>query len=1665
MSVRITLSIFAVFLSNCLSAQIINGQDTLYGNEWIQFGQPYFKILVAENGVYRLTGQTLGSAGVSGISGSDFQLFHNGEEVPVYVSSNSIFTDSDFLEFYGKKNTAELDRHLYLNPDEEMMNPRFSLITDTAAYFLTWNPSVNPKRYVDTPNDLTNLPPKEAYFMAVQEQVFSNAFGKKSNSQGVSLSEFTVSEGFSNGYANLQNIPIAAPPGLLVGGPSGKLTVRYAGNIGQHQQLITLNDQPLATDEYFDFLVRQPNFEVPNGTMTAAMTLKFQGLVSSTDRQRVAFVQLEYPRQFDFANQKSFPFQLPASSALQYLEIENFNAGGSPPVLYDLTNGWRLVGELENNLVKIALPPSTFPRELVLVNYSDGFKPVGQLVPVDFVDYQAVNAEFILLSNQFLFDDGNGNNYVQQYADYRSSAAGGGYATVVVEIQQLYDQFGWGINRHPLSIRNFSHFVNKKWDNPQYLFIIGKGREYDDIRSNAGLTNPAHLPMMVPTFGRPGSDNLLTATKTNLKPTIPTGRYPAVTGHEVKIYLDKIKQFDANKNLPQTIEDRQWMKRVMHLGGGGPDEQAVIRSHLESIGEILESNSFGAEVHAFYKTSADPIQVSQTQEITDLINTGLSIITLFGHASANGFDFTVDDPANYSNSGKYPLMLSLGCFSGQIHDNFRSVGERFVLQENKGTIGFLASTGYGYVHALSQMTKSFFGEFGGNGYGKGVGYSLGEAIETVLQSDFGTMALAHQFTLNGDPSVVLNAFETPDFMPNPQTVMVDPAQINAQMDTFNFSFEIANIGKAISDSIWVELTRELPSGSQILLERRQIPSPKYSDLLKFSVPVLGDLAVGFNKLLVKIDPENLIEEQMQPEAESNNNLIAQNGETGHRFYVFSNGAIPVFPTEFSIVSNADLKLKASTSNVFAPEQRYFFEIDTTAHFNSPFKKSATITQSGGVVEWQPGNVFSDNTVYYWRVAPDSVGTAALVWGNSSFLFKNDIPAGWNQSHFFQLKKDQFVNIELPEATRQFKFIDDFKTIRMEGGVFPTFYPQWYFGEEYYYYLNASPAVTGGVYISVFDSLTADSWYNAPPGLYGSLMPNGFYFPLFPFPTQTEQQREKVINFLRDTVPSGSYVMFVTIQYASGSNYEPAEWAADSLLFGTNIFQLLETQGATQLRSTAVSGAKPYVAIYRKDDPSFPTKEKMSPLNILLEENASLPGLWTNGYLESTLIGPSLKWDSLVWHSTHFDSLTDQQRLDVYGIKSDNSKTLLFENVQETGFDLSTISADEYPYLRLRYQVSDSTEQTSPQLQYWRVYYQGLPDAAIDPSAGFTFSKDTLQEGENLLFATPVRNLTTYGMDSILVKYSIIDAQNQMVERQLRFAPLPEEGEIQAVFQLNTKDIRGHQQLWMEVNPNKDQPELHAFNNVAVRRFYVETDQRNPLLDVTFDGMHILNGDLVSSKPYIVIRLKDENPYLALNDTSLFKVFLQYPDTSQLVEVPFDGGLMKFTSANLQTGENTAQIELNPHFTKDGVYTLIVQSRDVSNNAAGQYDHKIAFEVITKSTISNLLNYPNPFSSSTRFVYTLTGEEPPAQFKIQIVTVAGRIVREITQDEIGPLRIGTHQTDYAWDGKDEFGDQLANGVYLYRVIAKKANGEEFQLSENAGADKYFTNGYGKMVLVR
>jgi hypothetical protein len=459
---------------------------------------------------------------------------------------------------------------------------------------------------------------------------------------------------------------------------------------------------------------------------------------------------------------------------------------------------------------------------------------------------------------------------------------------------------------------------------------------------------------------------------------------------------------------------------------------------------------------------------------------------------------------------------------------------------------------------------------------------------------------------------------------------------------------------------------------------------------------------------------------------------------------------------------------------------------------------------------------------------------------------------------------------------------------------------------------------------------------------------------------------------------------------------------------------------------------------------------------------------TLGYITSPKFGPAISWKEMHWRGTSLESNSkDNPTVQIIGVDNLGNSTTLF-NVDKAQQDvnISSISAAQYPYIQLRMRNIDSVTLTPYQLTYWRLNYTPAPEGALAPNLFFT-TKDTLEQGEILHFGIAFKNISPQAFDSIKLKITVIDANN--VTHVLSFPrqkPLISGDTIMLKFDVDTKDYPGANTLYVDFNPDNDQPEQYVYNNFLYRNFYVNPDKYNPVLDVTFDGIHILNRDIVSSRPHILIKLKDENKFLALNDTSLLKVQLRYPDGS-LKTYNFDNDTLKFTPANLTTGENTATIDFSPSLNGDDAeYELIVTGKDANGNKAGDLNYQVTFRVISKPMISNLMNYPNPFTTSTAFVFTVTGSVVPQNIRIQILTITGKIIREITKDELGPLHIGRNITDFHWDGTDMYGQKVANGVYLYHVLTN-LNGKSLDKFTDNGdnTDKYFTKGYGKMYLMR
>lgn len=1673
---RFLLNAFFCFLSLGLHAQMWNGQDTLYGNEWIDYSKTYYRIKTTEDAIYRIDYQTLQSSGfpVDAAPASTWRLFHNGVQESVFTTTEALFGASDFLEFYGRQNRGEVDTYLFDDVNAEQINPRYSMFNDSSAYYLVVDPGVPAERFGSLPNDLSNLPAVEPFCWQTSEKVFFDGIFRRRVTDEIMNSWFD-GVGYTRSTGSSNTAVAFDLSKAYLNGPDARLHLRFCGSLDEHQQHFTVNDSLFAVDEFYDFKLIDHVFTVGNALLKPTTNIQFTSPIS--DRIGLAVADFYYPRLFEFNNIPFTSFDLEAGLADKYLEIKGFNAGSGAPVLWDFGRKTRMTTNVDAGLVKAKVPGDAAVRTFVLVSPS-AVKNVSKIQGVQFKDYSTEPADYLIISNPALYSDpkAGGANHVQEYADYRRSAAGGNHAVQVVDIDELYEQFAYGVRFHPISIRNFLHWAKKRWPQCEHVFILGKGYDFVQFRSSSQQNTYIDSLFFVPTFSNPGADQPFVMSGNHLSdPIMAIGRLAVMHPFEIRDYLDKvIQQEQALALAGQNIAEKAWMKRVIHNSGGKSGEIGLIKNFISGMAETLKNNRFGADIHTFYKTSDDPVQLSAYQQVLDLINGGVAMWTIYGHSSAFTVDFDIGQPSVYNNYGKYPLMVIMGCFSGQCSLNQPSIGERFTLAPDRGAIAYIASVNYSSIDALFSYGQQLYTHMGGDGYGKSVGQALQHSIGSLKDTPIPALvALLHQNLLQGDPAIRLYPHEGPDYLVDSQSVQCSPNPVGLERGTAKLQFDAVNLGENPGGELALKIEQRLPDNTSIIRVVDTILAPPNRSTLEYNLP-LDSSKAGFNRFLITLDPSNQISETPAA-AELNNELLDASGKPGYEVFFYSDDITPVAPDPYAIVSKPKVTLSASTLNTAALPLRYLFELDTTEKFNSPFKQSYATVARGGLLQWTPNLTLKDSSVYYWRVARDSLVNGLPLWRQRSFIYLDQSAPGWNQSHSGQYAEDQLNNLKLTDSTQMLAFKDNaafltvqvaYRGVNRYPGIQNSFYEN-FLGDFGFNQIG----VARGVFIILADPNSGRMVHNPPGGPYNyDPQVNRVYFW---FDTRDSLQRLKLMDFLQNGIPDGYYAGLLAFNTPSdAAGYAPKLWAVDSISQGKNLFQVLEAIGAKRIRNTVNYTTAPpaYGLVFRKNDPNYPVKDSIvnDPTQVV-DVRANFQAKWSAGYLETPPIGPVKSWKSIHWKRGAFDDPSDQASLYVYALRAGQPDTLLFRLDNTFDTSLLALPASGFPQLKLRYEVSDTFARTATGLNYARVLYEGIPEGALHPAAHLSFQRDTLQQGEKLLASIAFANVSDAPFDTLLFRYKIENQSGTGMEFFKKLKPLAPGDTLHAAFSAPTLPLApGKQRLILEANPEiaTGQPEQQHFNNVLVKDFYVVADRRNPLLDVTFDGQHILDGDLISPQPEVIMSLKDENPYIAMTDTSTFSLTLVLPDGKQQ-NLHFSDPSIQFFPADASSlpKKNQAKLEWRPSFTQDGEYRLLVHARDASGNASAVLDWSARFKVITKSSLSNILNYPNPFSTNTCFVYTLTGLESPVHFKIQIMTVSGRVIREITEQEFGALKPGTHRSDFCWDGRDEYGDQLANGVYLYRIVAKKADGSDFELFENDSVDGYFQKGFGKMVLMR
>src|SRR6056297_632403 len=1566
--------------------------------QWWSAEHEYYHIPITEAGVYRLSEQVLEQTAIpwEEVDPGHWELWLEGQAIPIYSGEEQ---GEFYLEFAASSPDGIIDSLLISRGRDQLLNPASSMFSDTAHYYLSWaDEETGIGQSVDVTEPPTNALRQSAY-LKTDKEVFSETWVKpysKIGGANIYLSEYLAGEGFAAPRAQSFSETISADQ--PIDGASGQLSIRFLGDFGNHEFALIINGEERWSASRNSFTLEQVDLTLDANELGEPITYLLEGQLDNRDEFYVAERKLVYRTTLS-AEQATGMGRVDTGQVI----LDWAGNRQEEFVYYDITHKLRYVfpPDMESWLSETpAAHQFQFAQRSAIRTL-----PVPQKCEIDFSPV-GPSIDYIILTGKRL-GGGSANPAIQAYAAYRSSEAGGSYEVKIVNVEDLYFKYGFGIPRHPLGIRLFAQHLDSTLQQQPLIYIIGKGREYRYIRSPEALQSEDHRGFSVPTYGYPSSDNLLFARMGESAPMFPVGRLSVETSDEIWSYLDKVKLQEETRQIP-SADNTFWRKKILHLVGGG-EIQPLITTYMENMGNLLSESVWDPELIKFERGSSSSSERPLTDEIYDEINEGSSLVTFFGHSATNSLGFDINIPFKYSNSPRHPFLLALGCYGGNINTSQASVGEIYNSFEGGGFVGSIASSGPGEVTRLYLFAREFYEAMGARADQE----TIAEMFQVALQKRAGSDPRhVQQLMYFGDPALRIYEANGPDYSFDPQSSQISPQAINVGQDSFSITVDIVNLGRNIDQDLPLRIQRRGPGGSILQEQNIVVSAPGNRISVTTYWPVGNDEGAGLNRLFFYIDPEEEIEEWPLPAAQNNNELQI-GGEDGFPFFVFNNGIELAWPYDYAMISSDSLPLVAYSSNPLAGPADYLFQIDTIPEFTSTFKKSTQVTASGGRLEWDLPFDLEPEKVYYWRAALLGADGVDTLWKSASFTY---VPGkeGWNQSHIGQwLQSDSlFLNagrfrLELPKEGLNITIQK-----RVKGGAIePNFVAN---GINVGSVNRAWNLVDEGIGICVIDTLIFTLQPNPPGGLYGSVNDNRTTR-AFVFRTDNPSSRADAVRFLDSIVPPNSHVFIFTIydENRKGESLQLETWAADTSVYGTSLIEALERRGATSLQNLMQEERQVYNFFYRQSRSGFTRLQEdfLFSTEGVLVNSETMGRRLPEGFFQTVPVDINRDTISV---SVAFDKLNSGDSVQVLGITP--SGTEAFESTAADTFLWEVPGS--IPSFSFFVKLMNFQTRRAPLFKHVRVYQDPIPDYFWSPPAmgerpDSVFIKGTLFDWYSMITAVGNTELS----DSLTVSFRIQNQGEVVYRDTMRLGVIQDDPKV--MLNIETSDWpTGFYSLTAEINPERESLEKRYSNNILSVPFKLIKEQAKPILEVTFDNEIITQGDLLRRRPQLIMSIQKVEGIVPISAEQLQYELIQ-PDGS-LYALADELTFSTVDTAGVLRGEWVADLDLE----QEGSYQLEVIYTPLDGGPTDDIVYRVEFRRRNLEEVRSIVLAPNPTTGILFVHYDILGAEGPSGWSIELMSADGRLVWQ--SDGQTPLPIGNERIDLG-----VIPPQVSAGFYVFR----------------------------------
>ncbi len=1592
---------------------------------WITPNQAYLKMYVADDGMYRINKSDFINAGVitSGLDPRTIKLYYKGNQIPIYFwgEQDGIFDDTDYFDFYGIRNYGGLTNvYTSTNAISYQLDEFFDLYSDTSVYWVGWGGNSG-LRYVENNYSTTLQYPYNYFYKKLhfeKDSIYSPGeivndvdyryySTERFQGEGWYWRQFLYNNSYSQSFLSLFRDTLVQAKLKFFAYPYNQST----SIVNEHRLIFKINNyqfDTIKTDNFrkFDTTVF---FSSSNLNLLSSNTITIRYLPPpSFTAGRLYFDMFEifYPRNFyidssflsfeaELTDTTSRKFTINGYNSSNYLyiydnknyqKIVNYSSSGSSLFFSGKGNG---KFEIINN--DIQKKPFRIKKRQVpdLISSSNG-------------------ADYLIIYNK-LFETSAEN--LRQHRQTHN-----GFRAFKSEVEDIFDIFNFGIE-NPVALKRFVSYVYSNWQTPKLKFLCLFGRGSLDPKKNS--LGSVFYNNYVPVYGNPASDgyyaNFNQGAFTYTQ-QIAVGRLPAFTSQEAQDMVNNIISYE-NQNLDS------WIKQPIMISGGYDysSQQVFVAQSNNFINTYLSPRPLSLKSQKIYLN--DPsglVTYPYSDSIKNSINRGSILVNYMAHAGNGYWDFVFNDPSILSNGYKMPLIFSMTCFTGKnAETSSRGYGENFIRYAGKGAIGFISTTG-----------TSFSGS--GNTFNDYLIRSVRDTLRytgdimsnsTKLMSanndttSFVVRNTINSYNLLGDPAVKILLPNYPEFdiTQNDYSISTSTPSIN---EAVQLSISPKNLG-TFADSCKIRF--QLLKNSALYKTRDTIIRN-----LDFQFSVNHNFSLdssGTYEMKIILDVDNWYPRELK----ANNSITIP-------LYLKNLTFVPLKPLDNQVLSSGMIEFSGLNPwiNSAVYPTTLLLQLDTARSFSSPMLSTYFRSPAPGSVSKFNINLNTTQNpkLYYWRMNSVINGDSAG-WSKPNRLIIN-LSEDINRSRgLINTESDSIIIISknFPEQYESFELnrlkktvsglqLNEFSsTIRAQSDGYQPYMPS---------YVNI-----GSLQIAFSDEV-ADIGLN----LLKVNKKTSKLISLKNFKVTTTQSSDSVISYLNtfDTthilvlckvfaVPGGTMLSVA----ARNKIKEFGSIYADSLRSPSG-FSWYDTWSMIGYQG-ALPGQVPE-GFYKYPGGAVPTTPAICEQQIQF--------LYTTGYVNN-IIGPSKEWKSFSWNQI-INQNTDI-KFDVFGINRNNQNVLLIENVSTNNYvDLQSINSYQYPYLNIigKLFMDSVMGYSSPVLSNINMRYIPAGDISIDKNS-LILSDSIVYFDTAGIFARyynvgyadingVIRNLFVYNNgNKVIIRSDTINSvlkvdSSGVFKKTIKVKGLP----------VNPK-YRNRVDVFLEILPLNAQNELNSYNNIVNANFIIE-GVPGIYNDIALysDGIKLNHsGDYVRINPDMTLIIKNEKDSAINFDTIPITMFVNSENLASNKDSK-EKNMFKYELSGKEM-----QINFSPVF-KEGVNEIKFIVND--NIGFNRDTIKYTVNVSTEFALKNLYNFPNPMKNETSFSFELSGMNNPTSCSIKIYSSAGRLIKIINI----PAVIGYN--NISWDGRDEDGDYIANGVYFYKLIVNADSKRETALQK-------------------